>query len=234
MYAQLILADQPDGWVEFECGRGSYRARRDPMYLGPEEMSRILQEPRLLWQLYDDSSQVRSMTACMAGERLQDHMKAYLSAVGLSFFKLAMALHALEDIELLEVDLLRIGLDVREWLDPAGDLSTRRVVSLYRDLLDRPETRVGSKRFDVNPITKDGLAVALFHSSMTDQGFDHPYLKAPVDLEQEAEQARIDREKRERMSKDRRVVLQPRGGAGSFETSKSESLRMLEQLQSTM
>lgn len=234
MYAQLVLEDQPGGWVEFECGRGTYRARRDPIHLGPENMARLFEEPQLLWQLYDDSSQVRSMTACMAGERLQDHMKAYLSAVGLNFFKLAMAQHALGDVELLEVDLLRMGLDVREWLDPEGDLSTRRVVSLYRDLLDRPETRVGSKRFDVNPITKDGLAVALFHSSMTDQGFDHPYLKAPVDLEQEAEQARIDRAKRERMSKNRRVVLQPQGGSGSFETSKSESLRMLEQLQSTL
>lgn len=234
MYAQLILKDQPGSWVEFEYGRGIYRARRDPMYLGPENLASMFEEPRLLWQLYDDDSQVRSMTACMAGERLQDHMKAYLEAAGLSFFKLALAQHALNDVELLEVDLLRLGLDVRDWLDPEGSLSTRRVVSIYRDLLDRPETRVGSKRFDVNPITKDGLAVVLFHSSMMDQGFDHPYMKSPVDLEKEAEQARLDRAKRERMSKDRRVVLQPRGGSGSFETSKAESLRMLEQLQSML
>lgn len=232
MSARLILDDEPGSWVEFTCGRRRFTARRDPMWLGHEDLPELLVNPRLLWRLMDDDSRIKSMTTAMVNGGLDDQLVAYLEAVGLSIFKLAMATHALEDADLLEVDLLRIGVDIRDWLDPEGPLSTRRVVALYQDLLDRPETRVGAKRFDVKPIDKTGLAAVFFHTSFMDQGFEHSFIKSPTDLEQEAEQARIAAQKRERMTQDRRRVLSD-GSGRSFESSQSESLRMLEELSTT-
>lgn len=232
MSARLILDDEPGSWVEFTCGRRRFTARRDPMWLGHEDLPELLVNPRLLWRLMDDESRIKSMTTAMVNGGLDDQLVAYLEAVGLSIFKLAMATHALEDADLLEVDLLRIGVDIRDWLDPEGPLSTRRVVALYQDLLDRPETRVGAKRFDVKPIDKTGLAAVFFHTSFMDQGFEHSFIKSPTDLEQEAEQARIAAQKRERMTQDRRRVLSD-GSGRSFESSQSESLRMLEELEPT-
>lgn len=232
MSARLILEDEPGAWVEFASGGVRLRARRDPMCLGYEDMVELLENPRLLWRLLDESSRVKSMTAAMVSGGLGEQLRAYLKASGLSLFKLALAAHAVEDVDLLEVDLLRIGLDVRDWLDPEGPLSTRRVVALYEDMLDRPESRVGSKRMDIKPADKAALAVALFQSSQMDKGFEHPFLKAPKDLAQEAEQARIAAEKRERMGQDRRRVLSD-GSGRSFESSKTESLRMLEDLKPT-
>ena len=218
--------------MEFTSGGVRLRARRDPMFLGHEDMVELLENPRLLWRLLDESSRVKSMTAAMVSGGLGEQLKAYLEASGLSVFKLALATHAVEDVDLLEVDLLRIGLDVRDWLDPEGPLSTRRVVALYEDMLDRPETRVGAKRMDIKPADKAALAVALFQSSQMDNGFEHPFLKSPSDLEKEAEQARIAAEKRDRMGHDRRRVLSD-GSGRSFESSKTESLRMLEDLKPT-
>lgn len=232
MSARLILEDEPGAWVEFTCGGVRYRARRDPMFLGFEDLGQMLENPRLLWRLYDESSRVKSMTAAMLSGGLGEQLKAYLRACGLSIFKLALAAHAVEDIDLLEVDLLRIGLDVRDWLDPEGPLSTRRVVALYQDLLDRPESRVGAKRMDIKPADKAALAVALFQSSQMDKGFEHPFLKSPTDLEKEAEQARVAAEKRERMSRNRHRVLADSSGR-SFKSSQAESLRMLEDLKPT-
>lgn len=232
MSARLILDDEPGSWVEFTCGRRRFTARRDPMWLGHDDLPELLANPRLLWRLMDDDSRIKSMTTAMVNGGLDDQLVAYLEAVGLSIFKLALATHALEDADLLEVDLLRIGVDIRDWLDPERPLSTRRVVALYQDLLDRPETRVGAKRFDVKPIDKAGLAAVLFHTSFMDQGFEHSFIKSPTDLEQEAEQARIAAQKRERMSQDRRRVLSD-GSGRSFESSQSESLRMLEELEPT-
>lgn len=232
MSARLILDDEPGSWVEFTCGRRRFTARRDPMWLGHEDLPELLVNPRLLWRLMDDESRIKSMTTAMVNGGLDDQLVAYLEAVGLSIFKLAMATHALEDADLLEVDLLRIGVDIRDWLAPEGPLSTRRVVALYQDLLDRPETRVGAKRFDVKPIDKTGLAAVFFHTSFMDQGFEHSFIKSPTDLEQEAEQARIAAQKRERMTQDRRRVLSD-GSGRSFESSQSESLRMLEELEPT-
>lgn len=232
MSARLILEDEPGAWVEFVSGGVRLRARRDPMFLGHEDMVELLENPRLLWRLLDESSQVKSMTAAMVSGGLGEQLKAYLEASGLSVFKLALATHAVEDVDLLEVDLLRIGLDVRDWLDPEGPLSTRRVVALYEDMLERPETRVGAKRMDIKPADKAALAVALFQSSQMEKGFEHPFLKSPSDLEKEAEQARIAAEKRERMGQDRRRVLSD-GSGRSFESSQAESLRMLEDLKPT-
>nr|DAR74696.1 MAG TPA: hypothetical protein [Caudoviricetes sp.] len=232
MSARLILDDEPGSWVEFTCGRRRFTARRDPMWLGHDDLPELLVNPRLLWRLMDDDSRLKSMTTAMVNGGLDDQLVAYLEAVGLSIFKLALATHALEDADLLEVDLLRIGVDIRGWLDPEGPLSTRRVVALYQDLLDRPETRVGAKRFDVKPIDKTGLAAVFFHTSFMDQGFEHSFIKSPTDLEQEAEQARIAAQKRERMTQDRRRVLSD-GSGRSFESSQSESLRMLEELEPT-
>lgn len=232
MSARLILDDEPGSWVEFTCGRRRFTARRDPMWLGHDDLPELLVNPRLLWRLMDDDSRLKSMITAMVNGGLDDQLVAYLEAVGLSIFKLALATHALEDADLLEVDLLRIGVDIRDWLDPEGPLSTRRVVALYQDLLDRPETRVGAKRFDVKPIDKTGLAAVFFHTSFMDQGFEHSFIKSPTDLEQEAEQARIAAQKRERMTQDRRRVLSD-GSGRSFESSQSESLRMLEELEPT-
>lgn len=232
MSARLILEDEPGAWVEFTSGGVRLRARRDPMFLGYEDMVELLENPRLLWRLLDESSRVKSMTAAMVAGGLGQQLKAYLEASGLSVFKLALASHAVEDVDLLEVDLLRIGLDVRDWLDPEGPLSTRRVVALYEDMLDRPETRVGAKRMDIKPADKAALAVALFQSSQMDKGFEHPFLKSPSDLGKEAEQARIAAEKRERMGQDRRRVLSD-GSGRSFKSSQAESLRMLEDLRPT-
>lgn len=232
MSARLILDDEPGSWVVFKCGNARFRARRDPMWLGCEDLPELLVNPRLLWRLMDDDSRLKSMTTAMVNGGLDDQLQAYLESVGLSVFKLALTSHALDDADLLEVDLLRIGVDIRDWLDPEGPVSTRRLLALYQDFLDRPETRVGAKRFDVNPISKTGLAVALSHTSQMDKGFEHPFLKSPTDLEQEAEQARVAAEKRERMSQDRRRVLSD-GSGRSFKSSQSESLRMLEELEPT-
>lgn len=230
MSARLILEDEPESWVEFTHNGATYRALRDPMGIGHEFLSQLVENPRLVWRLFDEPSQIRSMTAAYVDGGLYSQLEAYLEAVGLSIYKVALAAHAVENIDLLEVDLLRIGLDVRDWLDPAGGLSTRRVVALYEDMLDRPETRVGAQRWQIKPADKAALAVALFHTSMVGQGMDHSFLKSPAELEREAEEARIAAEKRERMSKDRRAVLTDGSGA-SFESSTSESLRMLEEIQ---
>lgn len=120
MSARLILDDEPGSWVEFTCGRRRFTARRDPMWLGHDDLPELLVNPRLLWWLMDDDSRIKSMTTAMINGGVDDQLVAYLEAVGLSIFKLALATHALEDADLLEVDLLRIGVDIRDWLDPEG------------------------------------------------------------------------------------------------------------------
>lgn len=229
MSARLILEDEPGTWVEFIHAGARYRALRDPMDLGHEFVSQLPENPRLFWRLFDESSQIRAMTAAYAQGGLYEQMDAYFEAVGLSIYKVALASLAVENIDLLEVDLLRIGIDVRDWLDPEGGLSTRRVVALYEDLLERPETLVGAKRWDIKPADKAALAVAMFHASFNESGDEHSFLKSPKKLAQELEDARIAAEKRERMSRNRKTLLTD-GSGGSFESSTDESLRMLEEI----
>lgn len=231
MYARLIAEDEPGAWVEFSTRGGRLRARRDPMWLGFEAFSQLLDNPRLFWDLLDETSLVKAMTSAFTSQAFITQFGDYLEACGLSMFKLAIGIRALEDIDLLEVDLLKFGLDVRDWLDRDGELSTRRVVALYLDLLDRPESRIGAKRYSVKPADKAALAVAIFHSGFMEKGAEHDFLQPPESLEEEAEKRRVDAEKRKRMQSDRTQLATPNGPATS---SKAESLRMLEKIKAQM
>lgn len=200
MLARLILEDEPGAWVDFEFRGRLYRARMDPMWLGAETLPELMEKPRLMWQLLDEASQFRAMTGDPFGKRVIALLGDYLDAVGLGFKGFGLLLHAIERIDLLEVDLLRLGLDVRDWLRPEGSLSSRRVALLVADFLDRPETCLGAAHFDVVPLSKGEILLARYVGGPK-EGEPHMFLKAPSTLEAERQAQVAEAEKRERIKR---------------------------------
>lgn len=189
MALRAILADSPDAWVVFQFRGEELRARFDPMWMGAENLVKVLDSPGLIRRVFDQDSQMRVALADPFSQRIDELFEAYLGAVGLSMRRLGILVHVLEHVEDLEVDLLRVGLDVREWLDPAGELSSRRVAVLVEDFLDRPESRLGARRLDITPADKAAVVVAQYVSARGD-GEAHPFLWSPEEIAREAEKQR--------------------------------------------
>ena len=184
MSARLVVVDEPGAWIEFESRGREYRARMDPMWLGPEKLSRLLNQPPLVWQLLDERDRLRAMTSDPFGQHIVTLLKDYLDAVGLGFEGLARLGHALDNLDLVEVDLLRLGLDIRDWLDPEGTLSSRRMSLVVKDLQGRPETNLGAKVANLRPLSKGDILLAQFVGGAK-EGEPHRFLKSPSDLEAE-------------------------------------------------
>lgn len=232
MLARLILQDEPGAWITFTSRNREFRARMDPMWIGPEKLQSILGQPFVIRDLLDEESRLDAMLTDPMGAHIIEFLDDYLEAVGLGLDGLVMLVHALENLDLLEIDLLRLGLEVRDWLDPEGGLSSRRLVLIVKDLLDRPETRLGAKRSKVFPASKEALAAAqIFTALVGKEGFVHEFVKSPEEIEREREEARVAAEKRERIKDMHPVELQSSGGDGeSFESSTQESQRMLQEI----
>lgn len=198
MDARLILADEPGAWVEVEHRGRPYRARMDPMWLGAENLAGLIERPHLVRQLLDKRDQARAITTDPFGRHTVSLLEAYLDRVGLGLDGLVRLVHALEHLDLLEVDLLRLGLDVRDWLDPGGPLSSRRVALLVKDFRARPETNLGALDLDVVPLSKGEILLAQYVGGSKD-GKPHPFMKSPSELEAERKARVEEAEKRERI-----------------------------------
>lgn len=198
MSARLILSDEPGAWGDVEFRGRDYRARVDPMWLGPEQLMKLLHHPPLVWQLLDERDRARVITSDPFGRHTASLLEAYLDRVGLGLDGLVRLVHALEHLDLLEVDLLRLGLDVRDWLDPGGPLSSRRVALLVKDFRARPETNLGALDLDVVPLSKGEILLAQYVGGSKD-GKPHPFMKSPSEIEAERKARVEEAEKRERI-----------------------------------
>lgn len=183
MHARLILDEGPGAYVTFEHRGKPVRALMDPMELGPDFVTGMASTPRSVFLLLDEKSQISVGMDDPFGTRNFELLTAYLEAVGLSFTALGRLVLGLEEAHLLEVDLLRLGLDIRDWLSPDGPLSSRRVALLIEDLLERPETQLGSRRFDLMPITKEAIIAA---QQLGKPDEPHQFMKSVTQIEEEA------------------------------------------------
>ncbi|CAM2804077.1 hypothetical protein COJE103337_03870 [Corynebacterium jeikeium] len=203
MALRAILADSPDAWVVFQFQGEELRARFDPMWMGAENLVKVLDSPGLIRRIFDQDSQMRLTLADPFSQRIDELFEAYLGAVGLSMRRLGILVHALEHVEDLEVDLLRVGLDVRDWLDPEGGLSSRRVALIVEDLFDRPESRIGAAYMGILPADKAAIGIAQYLSDKDDL---HRFLWSPEELEKDVEKQREEEAKRARiMARSRQV-----------------------------
>lgn len=198
MNARLVLKDKPGAWIQFTTGGKTYRARMDPLWLGVERFPELLKDTRLVWQLLDEKSRMRAMLDDLFGSRTLVMLQDYAEAVGLGFGGLYHLDFALKHLDELEIDLLRLGFDITDWLDVSGPLSSRRAALIVGDLLDRPETQIGAARMDIPPVDKSAVVLAQIAGSMGKDAETHMYLKTRSELRAEAEaraeeQARINR-----------------------------------------
>lgn len=232
MRARLILADRPGAFVTFTHAGREFRARMDPMWLGVDVLAGVLDRPGVVLQLLDEASLLRAASTDLFGRQIVGFLEAYLVAAGLSFQRLGVVLWALRHVEALEVDLLRLGLDVRDWLDPEGCLSTRRVALLVEDFRDRPETRLGALFADLVPISKEGiLAAQNIEVQAQDRSFTHEFLKSPYQIEAERRQLERDAIARERIKSIRPAEIRHAAPTcGSFVSAREESRRALSEL----
>lgn len=192
-----VLGDRPGAWVSFQSSGATYRARRDPMCVGAEALAGVLERPGVLLGAFDDRSRERALMGDIFGTRLPLLVDDYLGAVGLSITRLGLVVFVLEHIEDLEVDLLRVGLDVYDWLDPEGGLSTRRVCALVEDFQERPETRLGALRMGIFPIDKAGIAAA---QQFNHEGSTHPFLLTRDEVSAEQQRRADEEAKRQRIA----------------------------------
>lgn len=203
MDALAVLADSPGAWVEFDFDGVRLHARRDPMWIGADRLADILEQPQYIRRVFDSDSQMRIALRDPFGSKLPDLLREYLERVGLSIKRLGLILHALARIEDLEIDLLRLGLDVRDWLDPEGGLSSRRVALIVEDLFDRPESRIGAAYMGILPADKAAIGIA---QHLSDKDDLHRFLWSPEELEKDAEKQREEEAKRARiMARSRQV-----------------------------
>lgn len=231
MDPRLILADQPGAWTNFTSGGRLLRARIDPMWLGPDTLRVLMDQPQHVRRLFDERSQIVSMTSDPFGRRLGQLFTDYFDAVGLGLQGLVQLRFALDHLDLIELDLLREGLEIRDWLAPEGPLSSRRLVLLMSDWKHRPETCVGAHRMQIFPASKAAIAAAQSISSKDDT---HPFLKSPQRLAEEEKQLRSDRAARERISRQQRTELvSVEASADALQDAQTESKRALERLLAT-
>ena len=94
----------------------------------------------------------------------------------------------LEFPEELELDLLDLGLDFRDWFRPAGDprrLSTRRLLLIVDKKLDRFTSLFWSAVYDREPVGWDLWVATDIFSVLT--GKDHPVRTIREDARERAE-----------------------------------------------
>lgn len=232
MNAGLILNDRPGARLKFTTLGVLVDAYADPLRLGVDAVLNIPNRPKLINRLFDEDSQIDVMLADIDGSRAVDVLKDYLDAAGLGLTGLQRLIFGLTHLELLEVDLLRMGLDVRDWLNPAGDLSSRRVAVLIGDFFTRPETACGAKLFDVQPIDKAGLVAAQYVTSKMDKAAGkHFFLRSPDEVAEENKTISADRERRERIGKQQKIVLSHDSNSGaSLDDARAESMRQFKEL----
>lgn len=232
MDLRLILADEPGAWITFTHRDRQLKARLDPMWLGAERVPELLDTPLLVRGLLDVHSQVVVMTSDPFARHIDELFEDYLEATGLGVRGIAELIFALRNVDLVELDLLREGLEIREWLDPAGSLSSRRLLLLLQDWMLRPETRIGARRMNINPASKAALVTAQSVSSPDDP---HPFLKSPAQLAVEEKQLAEQQEKRRRIERQRPRELEyvPRT-AGSLADAQAESKQALEELKAQL
>lgn len=235
MSARLILADTPGAWTTFTSRGRTYTARIDPLWLGLDQFTQLLDKPALVWQLIDERERFLGMAADPFGRYNVTLLGDYLEAVGLSFEALAWLYRALGDVEDLEVDMVRMGLEIRDWLNPEGSISTRRMSLIFADLKDRPETRIGSKYHDVLPMDKAGIVAAQIFGGLRNDDSKHPFLRSAAEVEADRRECLETAEKIKRIESQQATVLtaQPASTGEWKETAQAESLRMLEELKKT-
>ena len=232
MHAGRILNDRPGSRIHFTALGVSVEAYADPIHLGIDALLKVPQLPTLITRLFDDDSQIDVMMANIDGSHTVEILEAYLDAAGLGMTGMQRLIFGLTHIELLEVDLLRIGLDVRDWLSPDGDLSSRRVAVLIGDFFTRPETCCGAKLFDVQPIDKAGMVAAQYVTSKMDKAAGkHFFLRSPDEVAEENKAIAEDRERRERIGKQQKVAISRDSNSGvAFDDARAESIRQLKEL----
>lgn len=199
MVALAVLDDSPGAWIEFPFDGKTLRARHDPMCMGVEAFSVILEELQNIRRVFDQDSQMKIALSDPFGSKLPGLLDAYLNAVGLSIKRLGLLLHAIDKAEKLEIDLLRMGLDIRDWFNPEGELSSRRVALIVEDLLERPESRLGADYMGILPADKSAIGIAQYISSQSEGDNLHMFLWSPEDLEKETEKRRDEAAKRARI-----------------------------------
>lgn len=198
MSARLILEDVPGAWVDLEFRGQVFRARMDPMWLGAEQLVMLIDRPPMVRALFDEASHIRAVASDPFGRHTPTLLEAYVDAVGLGLEGLVHLIDALKHLDLLEVDLLRLGLDVKDWLDPEGPLSSRRVALLVKDFQARPETNLGARQLDVFPLSKGEILLAQYVGGPKEGG-PNMFLKSPSELEAERKAKVEDAEKRRRI-----------------------------------
>lgn len=231
MSARLVLADEPGAWVEIDFGGRSYVARMDPMWLGADALAGLFERPHMVRRLFKEADAVSLMIADPLGRRVIKLLETYLDAVGLGFRGLGFLCVGLENLDLLEVDLLRIGFEVRDWLDPEGSLSSRRMALLIADFKERPETQIGAKSFGIFPADKSALVAAeAIAAHVDDENYRHRFLKSPDELAAEAVKAQEAKEKRKVIAEQREseIVLAPVGEKSFSEASEKSRVALAE------
>lgn len=170
-------------------------AHADPMALGLEGMMGLLEDRAKFKRLFTRQSGFAIFSMFLRAEDWQRLYEAWLEAAGLSDIKLR-ALHlALEHLEEVEADFLRVyGLDLHDWF--AGRMSSRRVSSLVMDLAQRPETLFGAEIAQiVSPMSKAEWMIAQSVAANAESKKPHAFLKTHAQRDEE----RLEQEKRERM-----------------------------------
>lgn len=227
MGAEVVRNDTPGSWTTFTFRKLRLTARTDPMSLGEQALREWAENPHIIRRLLTEDSLLDYSFHDVRGEYLVDLLETYLDAVGLSFQRLSLVIYALDHLDELEVDLLRLGLDVRDWLSPDGDLSTRRVALLIEDFRLRPETRLGALHMNILPLAKDGVVLAQIAAGLGG-GDKHQFLKTPDEIAEEAAQLRRTAEKRKRIeSQSIGAVLSQQGTVEDFEEARAESKKAL-------
>lgn len=231
MDARLILADEPGAWVTFMSQGRRFRGRMDPMWIGAEKVAALLSRPQLVLQLLDEASRTTAMIGDPFCRKTVVLLQDWADAVGLGFHGLGLLQRGLSDLARLEVDLVRMGVEIRDWLDPAGSVSSRRMALLIGDLVDRPESRMGAAYWGVQPITKGGIVLAQISDSFGGDGRVHMFLKSEAEIEAEQRAREEDAAKRERIKAQRPTeIVAVKRTAESFASAKASSLAELEKI----
>lgn len=192
MWSHLVRETQGEGTVEFDFTVRHRVARlamqADPMALGAQGLKSFLANRSDFRKLLTAKSGFALFALFPQQEDLQRLYLSWLEAAGLSERKLHALTTAMDDIELVEVDFLRLyGIDIKDWF--AGLLSSRRVALLVLDLLERPETRIGAKAYGLaSPLTKNEMMVATSVAANTEEKRPHALLVTQEQLDARAEQ----------------------------------------------
>lgn len=231
MDARLVLADVPGAFTTITHARHRVRVRMDPMWLGASKLRELEYRPRLVWQLVDEADRFSVVMADPFGAKVADLLRAYADGVGLGVAGLQALWRGLDELDALEVDLVRMGVEIRDWLDPEGPVSSRRMALIIRDLVARPETSLGARAAGLFPLDKAAMAAAQIATGLSGKkGFVHPFLRKASELEAEAVAQAEAEVRKERIRHRRLVVEHVERTEVSFVAARDESRRELEKI----